>query len=106
LFQNFVFHRLKEWVRDTSWQVHYWRTTNKAEVDFVVDQGVELIPVEVKYQNLLKPNPGRSLLSFLAQYQPKKAYIIHLGKEMRRMEGSTELVFLPFYRLGEDHSWE
>jgi uncharacterized protein len=106
LFQNFVFHRLKEWARDTSWQVHYWRTTNKAEVDFVVDQGVELIPVEVKYQNLLKPNPGRSLLSFLAQYQPKKAYIIHLGKEMRRMEGSTELVFLPFYRLGEDHSWE
>jgi len=99
LFQNFVFHRLKDWVRDTSWQIHYWRTTNKAEVDFVVDQGVELIPVEVKYQNLLKPNPGRSLLSFLAQYQPKKAYIVHLGKEMRRMEGNTELVFLPFYRL-------
>jgi uncharacterized protein len=99
LFQNFVFHRLKDWVRDTSWQIHYWRTTNKAEVDFVVDQGVELIPVEVKFQNLLKPNPGRSLLSFLAQYQPKKAYIIHLGKEMRRMEGDTELVFLPFYRL-------
>jgi uncharacterized protein len=99
LFQNFVFHRLKDWVRDTSWQIHYWRTTNKAEVDFVVDQGVELIPVEVKFQNLLKPNPGRSLLSFLAQYQPKKAYIVHLGKEMRRMEGNTELVFLPFYRL-------
>ncbi len=99
LFQNFVFHRLKDWVRDTSWQIHYWRTTNKAEVDFVVDQGIEITPVEVKYQNLLKPNPGRSLLSFLAQYQPKKAYIVHLGKEMRRMEGNTELVFLPFYRL-------
>lgn len=102
LFQNFVFHRLKDWVRDTSWQIHYWRTTNKAEVDFVVDQGVELIPVEVKFQNLLKPNPGRSLLSFLAQYQPKKAYIVHLGKEMRRIEGNTELVFLPFYRLAVD----
>lgn len=99
LFQNFVFHRLKDWVRDTSWQIHYWRTTNKAEVDFVVDQGIEITPVEVKYQNLLKPNPGRSLLSFLAQYQSKKAYIVHLGKEMRRMEGNTELVFLPFYRL-------
>ncbi len=102
LFQSFVFHRLKDWVRHSSGQIHYWRTTNKAEVDFVVDQGLELIPVEVKYQYMAKPNPGRSLLSFLAQYQPKKAYIIHLGEEMRRMEGGTELVFLPFFRMQDE----
>lgn len=101
VFQNFIYHRLKELIRNSPAQIHYWRTTNKAEVDFIVDMVSDLIPVEVKYQNLLKPNPGKSLLSFIAHYQPKKAFIVHLGKEMRRQEGSTELIFLPFYLLSE-----
>jgi len=98
LFQNFIFHRLKEHIQGTSSQIHYWRNTNKAEVDFVLDEGSNLIPIEVKFQKLIKPNPGRSLLSFIAQYKPEKAYVIHLGKEMRRLIDKTELIFLPFYQ--------
>jgi len=39
LFQNFIFNILKEKIRFTGAKIHFWRTKDKAEVDFVVDFG-------------------------------------------------------------------
>jgi uncharacterized protein len=101
LFQCFVYHRLKELTQHTSIQIHYWRTTNKAEVDFVLDNTIDLIPIEVKFQTLTRANPGKSMLSFISTYHPKKAYVIHLGEEMHRMYEETEIIVLPYYKLLE-----
>jgi predicted AAA+ superfamily ATPase len=101
LFQCFVYHRLKELTQHTSIQIHYWRTTNKAEVDFVLDNAIDLIPIEVKFQTLTRANPGKSMLSFISTYHPKKAYVIHLGEEMHRMYEETEIIVLPYYKLPE-----
>jgi predicted AAA+ superfamily ATPase len=32
--------------------LNYWRTKDKAEVDFVIEADQRLIPVEVKYKHL------------------------------------------------------
>jgi predicted AAA+ superfamily ATPase len=99
LFQNFVFEIIKQLTRNSSMQIHYWRTMNKAEVDFVIDKVTDTIPVEVKYQNLTKPNLARSFQSFISNYQPKKAFVIHMGKETHVIENKTEVELMPFFKL-------
>lgn len=99
LLENFVYHLLKEKTRDSATQIHYWRTTDKAEVDFVVDKLKEVIPVEVKYKKLSEPGMTRSYQSFLAKYKPNLGYIVHLGKESKKVVENTEVAFLPYYQF-------
>jgi len=99
LFQNFVYPILEKKTENYSQSIHYWRTTNKAEVDFVIDKVTDTLPIEVKYQHLNKPSLSRSFKSFLSTYQPKRALVIHLGKEMHVVENKTEVDLIPFYQL-------
>lgn len=99
LFQNFVYHLLKEKIQNSATQVHYWRTTDKAEVDFVVDKLQEVIPVEVKYKKLSKPELTRSFHSFISKYQPKRGYVVHLGKKSEEKGENTHIAFLPYYQF-------
>lgn len=93
LFQNFVYHLLKEKNEDTSNQTHYWRTTDKAEVDFVIDKNKEVIPIEIKYRILSTPETTRSFQNFLSAYHPAKGYIVHLGDDMQKTINSTQTHF-------------
>ncbi|MFP4086537.1 MAG: DUF4143 domain-containing protein, partial [Desulfobacteraceae bacterium] len=49
VFQNFVFTLLKERTAFSPAKIHFWRTKDRAEVDFVIDLGKMVIPIEVKY---------------------------------------------------------
>ena len=63
-----------------NFDIHFWRTQNGAEVDFVLYLNNELfIPVEVKYQRLTRPKVTKSLRSFISAYQPTTAFIITNG---------------------------
>jgi predicted AAA+ superfamily ATPase len=99
LFQNFVFNIIKEKFRFTGASVHFWRTKDKAEVDFVIDFGKEIIPIEAKYKKLKEPTVERSLRSFVEKYHPKEAWVINLALEYEVKVGQTIIKFLPFYRL-------
>jgi len=99
LFQNYIYHILKKITTNNSFQIHYWRTINKAEVDFIIDKVTETVPIEVKYQKLSKPNLTRSFLSYVSNYKPKKAYVIHLSKEIQIKEIETEVYLIPFFLL-------
>lgn len=99
LFQNFVYHLLKEKTQNSATQVHYWRTTDKAEVDFVIDKLQEVIPIEVKYKKLSQPAMTRSFQSFLSKYEPKRGYVIHLGKESKERVDNSDVVFLSYYQF-------
>jgi len=99
LFENFIYNCLHEYLQFSSATLHFWRTQEKAEVDFVIDTGLQVIPVEVKYMTLKSPETTRSFQSFLAKYTPKEAYIIHLGEYFQKMYGETTVHFLPFYNL-------
>jgi len=99
LFQNLVLNILWEKTCYQSARVCFWRTKDRAEVDFVVDCGAETIPIEVKYRNLTKPEVTRSLKSFIARYQPKKVLVVNLGLEEEIKIGGATVHFLPFYEL-------
>lgn len=99
LFENFVYKGLKEQIARSAITIHFWRSKDKAEVDFVIDTGIKAIPIEVKYSILKEPKTTRSFQSFLTKYKPKDAYITHLGKYMKKKSEQTTIHFLPFYSL-------
>jgi len=99
LFQNFIHLVLREKISDTSNQIHHWRTTNKAEVDFVLDKNTEVVPIEVKYRRFESPETTRSYQSFVAAYHPSKGYIIHLGDSIQKQVNSTQTHFINWSQL-------
>lgn len=96
LFENFICLLLKEKIAPPS-TIHFWRTQDKAEVDFVIDMGREIVPVEVKFTKMKHAEMTRSFRSFLSKYHPKKAYVFHLGEQFETEVDGAEVYFLPFY---------
>ncbi|MBA7586072.1 hypothetical protein ES708_28068 [subsurface metagenome] len=99
IFQNLVYHLLKEKTRHTARTIHYWRSTNQAEVDFVICSGSEIIPVEVKGKELRKNEIGRSLFSFCEKYKIRTAYIINLSFENDKTINNCRFIFMPFWKI-------
>lgn len=104
LFENFIYNILKEKIKDTAMHINFWRTKNKAEMDFVLDSGSKQIPLEVKYTALKGVQTSRSFHSFISKYKPKKGYMIHVGTKNQIMIGDTQIYFLPYKDLLFDTS--
>ena len=99
VFENFVFLLLKTRLAHGLSSLHFWRTKDKAEVDFIVERGKDITPIEVKYKYLKKEEVPRSLRSFIERYSPPEAYIINLNLSTDLKIGDTKLVFIPYYDL-------
>ncbi|MBU3979333.1 ATP-binding protein [Patescibacteria group bacterium] len=99
VFENYVFNALKEKTKRALPSIHFWRTKDGAEVDFIVNSGEAVIPVEAKKQNLKRPEITRSLRSFIAKYNPKKAYVVNLALSDEITVGNTTVIFIPYYEF-------
>ncbi|MBP8960952.1 ATP-binding protein [Patescibacteria group bacterium] len=106
LFQNFIGNKLMNSLEYTSSSLHFWRTKDLAEVDFIVSSGKSLLPIEVKYKEITKEEISKSLHSFVAKYTPERVVVAHLGEEFKVLlnknldkkgSGNVEVAFLPFY---------
>lgn len=91
LFQNLVYFYLKEIIKVGSSKINYWRTLDGAEVDFVIDLGSDIWPIEVKYSNLTEIKISRSMNSFINAYHPKKMTIVNL--ELNKIEKINDVMF-------------
>jgi predicted AAA+ superfamily ATPase len=99
VFENFVFLLLRQKLRFKAAKLNYWRTKDKAEVDFVIEAGPRLIPVEVKFKHLKQDKVPASLRSFIDKYNPEQAYIINLALSKTLKIKKTTLFFMPFHEL-------
>ncbi|CAB5092712.1 hypothetical protein D3OALGA1CA_2931 [Olavius algarvensis associated proteobacterium Delta 3] len=70
LNENFIATELVK----KGYTLRYWRTKSKAEVDFIIEEGGEIIPLEVK-TTPEKRSVSRSFRSFLEKYEPPRGYI-------------------------------
>ena len=103
IFQNFIFNILREKTRISSSKICFWRTKDKAEIDFVIDLGKALIPIEVKYKKLTAPVIPRALRSFIERYKPEKALIINLNLDTTSSLNQTKIHIIPFYKIMENN---
>ena len=80
-------------------QVYFWRTSTGVEVDFLVDTGDSLVPIEVKLSTT--PNPamakGISALQSDLGARVAKGYVVHPGDT--RLPLGPNAVALPFAEL-------
>ena len=79
-------------------RIYYWRTLTGREVDFVIEQGRAVLPVEVKLTK--KPNYGdaRNIRFFLDEY-PKASLgvLVHTGSDVRLLD--RDIVAIPWTLL-------
>ena len=80
LFENYVASELVK----AGHTPKYWRTKSKAEVDFVLEEEKEIIPIEVKLK--ADEKIGKSLHSFIDIYKPKRAFIVSYKGENKRVK--------------------
>ena len=99
VFENLIFLLLRQKLRSKAAKLHYWRTKDKAEVDFVIEDGKRVIPLEVKYKHLKQDKVPPSLRSFINKYNPEQAYIINLDLNKTVNIRKTTLFFTPFHEL-------
>jgi predicted AAA+ superfamily ATPase len=99
IFQNFIFNILRDTLKTSSVAINFWRTLDKAEVDFVISPGIEIFPIEVKYKFLKNPVIGRSLRNFIAKYNPKKAFVVNFNYESTIKINNTEVFFLTYRKV-------
>src|SRR3989338_10629139 len=76
LLENYVFSALQKDLR-TFDTIFFWRTKDKAEVDFIVEKDA-ILPIEVKAQRIQKPIFPRSLLGFARRYCIKDVMIVNM----------------------------
>lgn len=98
LFENFVFNLLKEKIRDSSAVIHFWRTKDRAKVDFVINYGKEQVPLEVKYREFKEPAMTRSFQNFIERYHPERAFVVNLNLNKVLFRNKTKIQFVPFYK--------
>jgi predicted AAA+ superfamily ATPase len=100
LFQNFVYLLLKGKYTGGLSEINFWRSKDKAEVDFVVSEGNVIIPVEVKYKKIIKPQVSKSFRSFINDYKPVKGFIVCIDSvtEDIIIDG-CRVDFIPFWKL-------
>lgn len=63
--------------------IFYWRTADGLEVDFVVEQEQQLLPIEVKTSEKLVPRDARALEAFCQEYPDRapRGLLLYAGSE-------------------------
>jgi len=98
-FQNLVFNILREKIKRSGAQIHFWRTKDGAEVDFVLLTGEGVVPVEVKVQEFKKPKVTRSLRIFIKKYNPSRALVVSLTSIKPITVHNTQVFFISVFDL-------
>ena len=73
----------------------YWVSSGTAEVDFILQLGLEIVPIEVKSGI---NTSGKSLSVYINKYKPTMAVVVSEKEFSIKGEG-TELIHLPVSML-------
>lgn len=98
-FENLVYLLLKEEMQLRSDKLNFWRTKDGAEVDFVVQQGSRLIPIEVKSGFMKAKSISRSFRSFIGKYHPAQGCVVTRNFSDTATVGKTRVQFIPYWEL-------
>jgi predicted AAA+ superfamily ATPase len=97
-FENLVFTELIKY----GYEPRYWRKKTGVEVDFIIELGSEIIPIEVKLK-VPEKRIESGLRSFIDQYSPKRALVVTSETDRADIEVSgTTVSFMDLVNLKEE----
>lgn len=94
LAENYV---LGELVKHVDESPYYWNSGNSAEVDFIAQCGVHVVPIEVKAESNVK---ARSLAEYRKKYDPP----VSVKTSMKDDVSGNEVRYIPLYMIGSMES--
>lgn len=89
LFEHFILleiYRLNQYL-EKDWPMFYWRTTQGAEVDILLETNKERWAIEVKSSSRVRPSDLRGLRNFLSNYRDFKGLCITTADRAYRLDG-------------------
>lgn len=92
--ENFV---LCELLKSSENTPYYWTSGNSAEVDFVIQYGTQIVPIEVKSERNVK---AKSLAEYRKKYEPVYA----VKTSMRSETNGIGVLNIPLYLIGRLHA--
>lgn len=92
--ENFV---LCELLKSSENTPYYWTSGNSAEVDFVIQCGTQIVPIEVKSERNVK---AKSLAEYRKKYEPVYA----VKTSMRSETNGIGVLNIPLYLIGRLHA--
>ena len=95
LYENFIASEIIK----NDLDVKYWRTKSKAEIDFVIENEGNLIPIEVK-SDLKSIKLTKSFLSFINKYKLKKGLIL----SEKLFTNKNKIKFRPIFSVNREIS--
>ena len=95
LTENFV---LNEMTKSMDEDAYYWTSNNSAEVDFVIQCGMNIVPVEVKAERNVK---ARSLAEYRKKYEPEYA----VKASMKNDTNGKGVLNVPLYLISKIKSF-
>lgn len=106
-FEHFILMEIMAYIgmHGKNQQVKYWRTKNKLEVDFILDQGN--IAVEVKLSPDPQPKDLKGLFAFYQDYKPKYSLVVCNSNKKRVVKRDAEFSYeiLPWKQF-IDNMWQ
>lgn len=91
--ENWVFGELRKTL-PFGVDIHFWRSTSKAEVDFVIDTGSAIVGLEIKAGTIGRPSIPRSARSFIEAYRPKHFLMVSTDRFDPERIGATEVSWI------------
>ncbi len=99
--ENLVLSDLLAWrdLQGLKPEIMYWRTATGLEVDFVVESGGRVLPVEVKAAGRVHPADAKGLEAFLDEYPDlaSGALLLHDGTESYPL--TRRVIAAPWWRV-------
>ena len=99
--ENLVLHDLLAWrdARLDRAEVCYWRTTIGEEVDFVIEAGGRLLPIEIKATGRPRLGDATHLRTFRAEYGKKarSGLLLHTGSTLEWL--APDVLAVPWWRV-------
>ncbi len=86
LFENFVFNELLANDNYSMKKINFWRTTNKTEIDFIVQQQGQIKAIEVKWNSNRKPKSFQTIETLYPEIET-----MLITKENYLTEGQKQL---------------
>jgi len=97
-FEHYIFMELMAYreLNELNFTINYWRSKTGLEVDFVLANGD--VAIEVKISNQVAKQDIKGLIAFSQDYQPKKALVVSLDANKRKISinDGTDILVLPW----------
>jgi uncharacterized protein len=80
-------------------EIFYWRTSNGEEVDFVIESGDRLLPIEVKTANKPSTSDARHIRTFREEYggRCRPGLVLHTGESIEWL--APGILACPWWRI-------